>query len=333
MRTLMRRGCRGESGAKRECPSLLSRIGIVGRVGLILFTASLLPLAASLVLLEADLMHDPAAMLGMALALGLGLLAPISRLCASVIVLRDLRTLNQFCSEIREGRYGASLVVGPEGDDEHEMLRLKRNMNWMAHHIRSRTGSLRARLDESDQHKRYYEEMSFRDPLTGLRNRRYFEWFLSDLLRRPPRNQRIFLALVDCDRFKRVNDTRGHQAGDAVLACLGKVIGESVRESVDVGFRFGGDEFGVVFRDIDRSDCLNACDRIRRRFTQANAHGCTVSIGIGAWTPAMGSDPSALVRSCDALLYRAKGQGGDHVAAPWPAPPSSPVGRAAASSV
>lgn len=308
---------------------LLSRVGIVGRVGLMLFVTAILPMAGALVLLEAGVVDDPAAMLGMALALGLGLLAPVSRVCASIVVLGDLRTLNRFCSEIRQGRYGTRLPVGLEGDDEHEMLRLKRNMNWMAHHIHAQTRSLRARLDESDLRTRFYEEMSYRDPLTGLHNRRYFERFLADLLRGPSRGRGVFLALVDCDRFKLINDTRGHQAGDDVLACLGEVIRESVRESTDVGFRFGGDEFGVVFRDIDHADCLRACDRIRCRFAASNGYGCTVSIGLGTWTADMGPEVPVLVRACDACLYRAKDLGGDNVvcarsAAPAPADGVSP---------
>lgn len=307
-----------------EGAGLLPRIGIAGRVGLTLFVTGLAPMAAALVLLEAGVIDDPAAMLGMALALGLGFLAPVSRVCASFVVLRDLRAINRFCSEIRQGRYGARLPVGLEGDDEHELLRLKRDMNWMAHHIHAQTRSLRARLDESDLRTRFYEELSYRDPLTSLHNRRYFERFLADLLRRPPRDRGVFLALVDCDRFKGVNDTRGHQAGDDVLACLGRVIRESVREGVDVGFRFGGDEFGVIFRDIDQADCLKACDRIRRRFAAANGYGCTVSIGLKVWTADMGPEISKLIRSCDELLYRAKGLGGDHVISSGPHSPAPP---------
>ena len=301
--------------SERGRAGLLSGVGIAGRVGLVLFATAIVPMIAALVALETGLTDDPAAMLGMGLAIGLGLLAPISRVCASVIVLRDLRALNEFCSDIQRGRYGTRLPVGLEADDEHEMLRLKRNMNWMAHHIHAQTRSLRARLDESDLRKRFYEEMSYRDPLTGLHNRRYFERFLADLLRRPGRQDGIFLALIDCDRFNGVNDALGHQTGDDVLACLGRVIRESVREGVDVGFRFGGDEFGVIFRDIEFPDCRNACDRIRTRFAVANGHGCTVSIGLQPWIPAMGPEAAALVRACDVSLYQAKGRGGDVVVA------------------
>lgn len=293
--------------------SWLSRIGIVRRVALLLFVLVLVPMGTTLAMLESGTVIDPVNMLVAGLAVALGLLAPVSRIGAHFLVLRDLRLLNEFCSQIQQGRYGARFPVGLEGDDEHEMLRLKRNMNWMAHHIETQTKKLHERLDESDLRKRFYEEMSYRDPLTGLYNRRYFDCFLPSALRDPARRQGVFLALLDCDGFKRVNDTHGHQVGDEVLATLGRVIAESVREGVDVGFRFGGDEFGVVFRTVDPAACLRACERIRTRFAHSNTDGCTVSIGLCAWSPALGRDASDLVRTCDTCLYRAKDLGGNQV--------------------
>lgn len=299
--------------ATRGRASWLSRIGMARRIAFMLFALVLLPMAVTLALLESGTIGDPVNMLVVSLAVGLGLLAPVSRIGASFLVLRDLRAINEFCSEIQKGRYGARFSVGLEGDDEHEMLCLKRNMNWMAHHIETQTKKLHARLDESDLRKRFYEEMSYRDPLTGLYNRRYFERFLADLLRDPGRKGNVFLALIDCDSFKRINDTHGHQAGDEVLSALGKVIAQSVREGVDVGFRFGGDEFGVIFRAIEFPSCVNACERIRSRFAACNDHGCTVSIGLGAWTSDMGVDTAGLVHAGDVSLYGAKDLGGNRV--------------------
>jgi hypothetical protein len=196
-------------------------------MALLLLVLVPLPMAAILALIESGVDIDPVNMLVLGLALGLGFLAPVSRAGAYFLVLHDLRALNDFCSQIQKGRYGARFAVGIEGDDEHEMLRLKRNMNWMAHHIESQTKSLHERLDESDLRKRFYEEMSYRDSLTGLYNRRYFDRFLPDALRDPARGAGVFLALIDCDGFKQVNDTLGHQAGDEVLATLGRIIAQS----------------------------------------------------------------------------------------------------------
>lgn len=311
-----RGACASDGG---RLPSWFSRIGIVRRMALVLFVLVLLPMGAILALIESGVTLDPVNLLVACLAVGLGLLAPVSRAGAYFLVLHDLRALNEFSSAIRRGSYGARFAVGLEADDEHDMLRLKRNMNWMAHHIETQTRRLHVRLDESDLRKRFYEEMSYRDALTGLYNRRYFERFLHDVLRDPERRGGVFLALLDCDGFKGVNDRRGHQAGDEMLASLGRVILDSVRDGVDVGFRFGGDEFGVVFRALDHAACLGACERIRARFAASNDEGCTVSIGLCAWTPALGTGASELVRMCDSCLYRAKNQGGNRVAAEEPA--------------
>lgn len=314
LRGLLQGGARPET--ESEVPrqaTRLSRIGIVRRMALLLFVLVPMPMAVILTLIESGVNVDPVNMLVLGLALGLGFLVPVSRAGAYFLVLHDLRALNDFCSQIQKGRYGARFAVGIEGDDEHEMLRLKRNMNWMAHHIESQTKSLHERLDESDLRKRFYEEMSYRDSLTGLYNRRYFDRFLPDALRDPARGTGVFLALIDCDGFKQVNDTLGHQAGDEVLAALGRIIAQSVREGVDVGFRFGGDEFGIIFRAFEFSACCKACERIRSRFAADNDAGCTVSIGLCAWTPASGSSVSELVHHCDSCLYRAKGLGGNQV--------------------
>ena len=291
--------------------AFMGRVGVVGRIAFLLFVLVLIPMIATLILLEAGLIHDPVNMLAVSLAVALGLLVPVSRVAASFLVLRDLRVLNAFSSEIQQGRYGARFSVGLERDDEHEMLRLKRNLNWMAHHIETQTKWLHARLDESVLRTRRFEELSFRDALTGLYNRRFFDQLLPDLCR--DRGVRaLFLALIDCDSFKQVNDRHGHPAGDDVLAVLGVAIAESIRDGVDYPFRFGGDEFGVVFRNVDASACLAACERIRCRFAEGPVHGCTVSIGLAGCA---GGDSAVLLGRCDAALYRAKANGGNRIVA------------------
>ncbi|NCC94446.1 MAG: GGDEF domain-containing protein [Opitutae bacterium] len=285
----------------------LCRIGVAGRIALLLLVLVLAPMASVLVMLEAGVVNDPINLLVVGLAVALGLLVPVSRAAASFLVLHDLRALNAFCLEIQHGRYGARFPVGLERDDEHEVLRLKRNMNWMAHHIETQTRWLHARLDESVSRTRRYEALSFRDALTGVYNRRFFDQLLPDLCR-DRGGRTLFLALMDCDAFKQVNDRHGHAAGDRVLMALGAAISESIRDGVDYPFRFGGDEFGVVFRDLDSSACLAACERIRCRFAASGVHDCTVSIGLAGCA---GGDSRALLDRCDAALYRAKALGGN----------------------
>jgi diguanylate cyclase (GGDEF)-like protein len=107
------------------------------------------------------------------------------------------------------------------------------------------------------------------------------------------------------------------ETGDQILALLGKVILFSVRESVDIRFRFGRDEFGVVFCGIGYTSCMSACERIRERFAAANAYGCTVSIGLTTWSLEMGSDQAALLSACERALYQAKSLGCNRV---WATP-------------
>lgn len=292
--------------------SIWGRVGVSGRVAYFLFGLVLAPMALVVFLLEAGAVHDSTHLMAVWLAVALGLLIPVSRAGGELVIARDLRALNDFCSEMQRGGYGARFVVDVEGDDEHELLRLKRNMNWMAHHIETQTRWLHARLDESASRTRRFEEMSFRDGLTGLYNRRFFDRILPDLCRDFPRRG-FCLVLIDCDSFKQVNDRHGHLVGDKVLNLLGTVVIESVRDGIDYPFRFGGDEFGVVFRDLEVSACLTACERIRCRFAEGAMHGCTVSIGLAECTRRLMSDSAVLLGACDAALYRAKSLGGNRV--------------------
>src|SRR5690606_27445597 len=107
------------------------------------------------------------------------------------------------------------------------------------------------------------EELAFNDELTGLWNRRYMQRRLSAALRTAERHDRpLSIALVDVDRFKAVNDRRGHAAGDDVLVAVAQRLGEVLREEDVVG-RWGGDEFLVVLPDEPADGALAAGDRIR----------------------------------------------------------------------
>lgn len=271
--------------------------------------ACLVPLPLGLLLWAVEFGHtdEPGRALALLLALTLALLVPVSRLAVHILMQKDLAEINRFCDEIRRGRYSTRFDVGLESSDEHEIVRLKRNMNWMAHQIESQTRVMRNRLDKVGMRQQQFQELSYRDPLTNLFNRRYMEEAMQALVRKGAAADGTFLALMDCDNFKRVNDERGHRVGDEILVNLGRVIVESVREREDVAFRFGGDEFGVLFRGLDVKGCLMACERIRSRFEDGNGHGCTVSIGVAQYRPG-GTSEDMFVAS-DRALYRAKAEG------------------------
>ncbi len=154
---------------------------------------------------------------------------------------------------------------------------------------------------------------SVQDPLTGLLNRRAFDWCLERQVDRArERGQPLSIAMIDIDHFKALNDGHGHPVGDAVLAWVADRLRESVRAS-DVVARYGGEEFVVAFVDTD-DERLDARLESWRRAVQhsvlrAEATGreipLTVSIGI-ARLPADASDASEVLARADERLYVAK---------------------------
>ena len=154
------------------------------------------------------------------------------------------------------------------------------------------------------------QHLAFHDALTGLANRALFEDHLALALHR--RDTHAAVLLLDLDRFKNVNDTLGHQAGDALIQQLGKRLSALTRES-DTIARFGGDEFAILVEGASLPIIHQLAERIlediRRPFDifEAQAH-VGVSIGI-AMSHDCGGDPLDLVRKADIALYRAKDGG------------------------
>jgi diguanylate cyclase (GGDEF)-like protein len=162
------------------------------------------------------------------------------------------------------------------------------------------------------------EERATVDALTGLRNRRWLdEAFARELGRSGSGGQPTCLAMTDVDRFKRFNDTHGHQAGDEVLKAVGEVLRVESRPN-DLVARYGGEEFAVLFPDTPLDDALAACERLRRAIAarQVRSDGqalppVTASFGLVQRLP--GESLAELVARADAALYRAKQEGRDRV--------------------
>lgn len=160
--------------------------------------------------------------------------------------------------------------------------------------------------------------LSLTDGLTGLSNRRHFDLRLEAELSRAVRFSETFtVVLTDVDRYKPVNDTYGHQAGDTVLVELAGRLAASVRE-VDLVARFGGDEFALLLPKTGLAGALRLGDKMRTavasqpfRFDGESVN-LTLSAGVAAY-PEHGSSGKDLVAAADAALYRAKREGGDRV--------------------
>jgi diguanylate cyclase (GGDEF)-like protein/PAS domain S-box-containing protein len=157
------------------------------------------------------------------------------------------------------------------------------------------------------------------DPLTGLFNRRYLEETLArELHRARRRNSSLCVAMLDLDDFKRFNDSFGHDAGDALLNALGRVLREKLRKS-DISCRYGGEEFVLVFPDSSLTDAVQRVRQIGLQIKELQiSHGeqmlggVTVSAGVARADEQM-LNPGDLLRAADEALYAAKNSGRDRV--------------------
>lgn len=160
------------------------------------------------------------------------------------------------------------------------------------------------------------------DGLTGVYNRRYFDEFLAQELKRCARLALpITLALVDVDYFKRFNDHYGHQAGDDCLRKVAAVLEGCVRRPSDRCARYGGEEFALVLGNTDLRDCQDFMEHVLVSIRELGIPHeespvlpvVTASIGAATLYPDSRSQESSLVQSADALLYRAKRDGRNRV--------------------
>ena len=159
------------------------------------------------------------------------------------------------------------------------------------------------------------ERMAYIDSLTGLPNRRLFEDRLAQAMERMRRNQIGFAVhFIDLDRFKQVNDSLGHGAGDQLLRQVARRLATSVRR-IDTVARFGGDEFGVVQTDISTHEAAEAlaAKLVRSLARPFRIDGDLVetgaSMGVALALPGHTGEASALLDAADTALYRVK-QGG-----------------------
>ena len=159
------------------------------------------------------------------------------------------------------------------------------------------------------------EERAFHDELTGLPNRALLLDRLQDALHRASRHQRsVGVLFLDLDRFKVVNDSLGHGAGDDLLREVARRLERTVRPG-DTVARLGGDEFVVVIGDMLRHiDALTAAERIRRalaRPVELGAESTVVTTSIGINIAHGDETPGDLLRDADTAMYRAKEEGRD----------------------
>lgn len=163
------------------------------------------------------------------------------------------------------------------------------------------------------------EEAAATDPLTNLNNRRQLSSELERLFASAQRsNEDLSCVMLDMDGFKQLNDTFGHQTGDAALVTTANVIRENLRK-MDVAARYGGDEFVLLLPRTDAVHAAAVARRIRDAYTQEmHARGFTslplgMSFGVASVHGDHAESGDQLIASADSALYRAKKLGRDRV--------------------
>jgi len=183
-----------------------------------------------------------------------------------------------------------------------------------------RRGSRRIRdVFETLTYRNRYEDLlrrSLIDELTGVRNRSAFEQACRDwLTRSAPDGQAVTLVMIDIDRFKAINDSLGHAAGDEVLRSVGQTLEANMRAG-DLVFRYGGEEFALVLKGLSPDEAVAFAERLRRAVASdvrsMSGEGVTVSVGV-ANSAFGGGDLRSLLDRADQRLYQAKRLGRNRV--------------------
>ena len=250
-------------------------------------------------------------------------------------------TLEQYAALVHpEDRAGWERAVrrargGTAAETEYRIPRLDGTDRWL---LGRRAGSIGADgiervhsvVRDISSRRALEEEMqetANQDPLTGLSNRRGFEYDFERTLAYASRYGRSGAVLViDLDGFKAVNDALGHQAGDDLLLGIAASLRDRLRDSDLIG-RLGGDEFVVVLAEVGADEAARVAGELRelvrdQGLAASRDHVATASVGVALFDGA--SDQRALLNRADQAMYEAKRDGGDRVAiragAPDPAP-------------
>lgn len=148
-------------------------------------------------------------------------------------------------------------------------------------------------------------KLSITDSLTGLYNQRHFYARLKDeIIRAERQNHPLGLILLDLDNFKYYNDAHGHLAGDALLRKIGGIIDVKIRQGVDSGYRYGGDEFAVILIDADQG----VSNIIGERIEKGIQDECSLDVSLGYAHFSAGMTMEGLVDTADKQLYESKRQ-------------------------
>jgi len=182
---------------------------------------------------------------------------------------------------------------------------------------RARALSARRRLDQARMETERYKRLAMEDALTGLANRRQLDERLAALLREARKlGTVVTVALADVDHFKGINDRFSHAVGDEVLRCVGEILRSHCRLG-DIAGRYGGEEFMLVFRNLEMRAALEICERVRRAveawdWGSIHPH-LRVTVSMGLASSSSFEDSQGLLDAADHWLYEAKHHGRNQI--------------------
>lgn len=180
---------------------------------------------------------------------------------------------------------------------------------------------VKERTLELESANRKLELMSITDPLTNVRNRRFFDQIMQREMARAIREREpLSVLMLDVDHFKKVNDVYGHQAGDEILRVVAQAIRQTVHRNTDLIARYGGEEFILILPNTELEGAMLVADCLRKTIANLNFSrlseglAITVSIGVHGDIPQYNDKTEVWVRNADEALYFAKANGRNQVA-------------------
>ena len=158
--------------------------------------------------------------------------------------------------------------------------------------------------------------LSVTDELTGLFNVRHFKCKVKEyqkVFQRYPKKT-FSLAIIDIDKFKAYNDQYGHLLGDQLLMGLATIIQKEIRQNLDFAFRYGGDEFMLLFPDTTSQKAVIVCERFLQKYQNKEPKSTSLSIGIAEYKREEGTfEIDTLIHRADKAMYSVKSNGGNGI--------------------
>ncbi|MEK0313157.1 GGDEF domain-containing protein [Cohnella sp. 56] len=228
------------------------------------------------------------------------------------IILSDYHSATPVRSELLEATRSRSLIASPlllNGEVIGAIMVTHRQPNHFSYENYKLLQVLSAHIGLAVSNSSLHAEvrrMVITDNLTGLYARHYLN---ERIQRKQEKDASGSLIVVDIDHFKKINDTYGHQVGDAILIQVSSIIRSAIRES-DIAARWGGEELAIYLPQLSLEQTLKVAERIRSRVEEETAPKVTVSCGVSEWSSADDRiSVESLFYRADMALYEAKHQG------------------------